>query len=979
MERPNARKSVVWLHMKRLSTSTVLCKICMSKFAYCKNSTTNMLRHLKRFHPEQYRNSVTVQPLELKDNIDIIWQFMYRICQRTFVCKLCRKTLSGKHITLLRHLVTFHPEVIQSDDEDTVTSKNISNFENRGDSQDLDSRHNGDEGDSRDVDNRHNGDEGDSQNVDRGHNENDDDYVPPSRMNSSKKSQPKMEEEEIQAKNLCDGGGHGMDKLDEEQRMIFKKQTSIIWQCMERDSKGGFICKFCKKRFINYSTAVFWRHLRSRHPGEVKKSGGVWVSASPSNFENVPSSSACSEESLLTDTAAMDMCEGDDARSLHVISKPSTVPSSLNPTETGRIKSVVWLYMERTNATHVQCKLCMVSQSYTGSTGAMLKHLKRRHSKVLRSKHPELFVLKPSEAFETCDDEDERSLLAVSKSSTVPCSVSSLESSLPKSASETACHESNAFASLTPRTTSSLNHLKSSAGKGSKNLINCRFLINMIVCDLQPCSIVESAGFKIFAKALNPRFMVPSQMKIEKEILKLHKEHQSLLQEQIEKAPGISLSIEIWTYKEGQQYMTVTGHFVSKTWEPQSVILKTVFLDNPSEPGANIAEKLTQILCDWNIENKVTCIVTDNSEPLTAAVTLLNKPHFQCIARALNHVVLESLKSSKGIGYLVEKVKAIARLSINSPDTCDPLTSPSKILSRLSLHTDSEWISTYKMFKQYQNLHSYIPDSDGVKKEADLHAPHLLTPEELELLNSCVQVLEPFVLAAEEISSENFTMLSKSLPVFEMLQQMMSSQMKSSFQSPLVEYDTVTLLAGQLSEQLEHCMRNIVRNREKLLSFTATFLDPRFKPVVLMDEDILSSVKDELQQQMETSEMEESEHQKSRTSTFVAETSCLWSSYDKTVKRSANEKKMKELNRFIEEGPVSRHENPYLYWKDREPLYPKLCNIVKKILSIPATSVPSNQVFSVQERKKLSRRTFLEEKNIDSILFLSTCQIVTDK
>jgi len=58
------------------------------------------------------------------------------------------------------------------------------------------------------------------------------------------------------------------------------------------------------------------------------------------------------------------------------------------------------------------------------------------------------------------------------------------------------------------------------------------------------------------------------------------------------------------------------------------------------------------------------------------------------------------------------------------------------------------------------------------------------------------------------------------------------------------------------------------------------------------------------------------------------------------------------------------------FWSDNRTHFPKLCLVARRVLCIPATSTPSERVFSTAGRVLEKRRTSLSTHSVNSLLFL---------
>ena len=102
----------------------------------------------------------------------------------------------------------------------------------------------------------------------------------------------------------------------------------------------------------------------------------------------------------------------------------------------------------------------------------------------------------------------------------------------------------------------------------------------------------------------------------------------------------------------------------------------------------------------------------------------------------------------------------------------------------------------------------------------------------------------------------------------------------------------------------------------------------------------------------------------------------LWDLFDKKVADKQSQASptiavKKESRRFFDSKLLERDEDPLTWWKDNEKDYKIFSNLAKKYLCIPATSVPSERLFSKAGELVSIRRNRLKSKNVDMLLFLN--------
>ena len=105
----------------------------------------------------------------------------------------------------------------------------------------------------------------------------------------------------------------------------------------------------------------------------------------------------------------------------------------------------------------------------------------------------------------------------------------------------------------------------------------------------------------------------------------------------------------------------------------------------------------------------------------------------------------------------------------------------------------------------------------------------------------------------------------------------------------------------------------------------------------------------------------------------------LWAIFDQAVskqKKKQNSKKLEielELKKFKSMPNLDRSENPLEWWeKSGKTSFPTLYKTATKYLIIPATSVPSERIFSSAGSILTKKRNRLGPKNANIILTLNS-------
>ena len=77
-----------------------------------------------------------------------------------------------------------------------------------------------------------------------------------------------------------------------------------------------------------------------------------------------------------------------------------------------------------------------------------------------------------------------------------------------------------------------------------------------------------------------------------------------------------------------------------------------------------------------------------------------------------------------------------------------------------------------------------------------------------------------------------------------------------------------------------------------------------------------------------------------------------------------------EMNCYVAEKSISLNSDPLKWWKAKSVSYPFLSKVVKQLFAIPATSVPSERVFSAAGHLVSAARNRLDQENVNMLLFI---------
>jgi len=102
----------------------------------------------------------------------------------------------------------------------------------------------------------------------------------------------------------------------------------------------------------------------------------------------------------------------------------------------------------------------------------------------------------------------------------------------------------------------------------------------------------------------------------------------------------------------------------------------------------------------------------------------------------------------------------------------------------------------------------------------------------------------------------------------------------------------------------------------------------------------------------------------------AASPSVIRDTWEVETKRAIEYQVKNELDKFRMEKSILDNADPLVWWKRNEPTFSLLAAVAKRVLCIPATSAPSERVFSVAGQVISQKRTRLDPHYVKYTVFL---------
>lgn len=500
---------------------------------------------------------------------------------------------------------------------------------------------------------------------------------------------------------------------------------------------------------------------------------------------------------------------------------------------------------------------------------------------------------------------------------------------------------------------------------------------------------------------VEPGYQMPHRKAVTSRLEKRYKECAEKIKAELNEARAVAITTDGWTALTTESYITVTCHYV-RQWRLKSIVLQTRSVDE-RHTAINLAELLNTAVDEWGLKGKVVACVHDNA----SNITLANTPAFvdwqscPCFAHTLQLSILDGMRTAE-VDKIVPACNKLVAHFHHSTVAMKALGEKQKLLMvprhRLIQSCTTRWNSICAMFERLYEQRSSIAavlSDRSVTKLAD-DRKLSLPDSHWRLIEDILAVLKALNCATTVLSTDMNVSSSVIYPVIHGLQT-----------KHLIACDgdceTVAAFKAAVSTSLTRRLLSDV-NLFKKIPVIAAALDPRHKQLKFLSCSQRMATKDHVQflleQQLSNDETESgqdsstaavgSEHQTSTAEELLdaveddhgytkrARVSCSRATTsamqlllgDDYTENSSSLALQSELENYFGEPSIPLNRDALSWWKENRHRYPRLSVLVEQYMCVPATSVPSERVFSAAGLVVNRLRSRLSPEHVDMLLFL---------
>jgi len=485
---------------------------------------------------------------------------------------------------------------------------------------------------------------------------------------------------------------------------------------------------------------------------------------------------------------------------------------------------------------------------------------------------------------------------------------------------------------------------------------------------------------------------LPSRKRLSHMVDEMYEECEKKMTVKLKQADaGLNLTTDSATSRAGDGYEAVTAHYISPDWKLHRAVLGVVPTDE-SHTGTYLASVVKGAVEKHpTIDDAVFGITTDNASNVVKMSRELQEEnmvheHHRCCCHTLHLCVTHAMKID-AVQPLLDRAKNIVN-TIRRSNLCtttlleqqremkhqqelkfedieeegaaeDPMFEKRPL--KLLIDCATRWSSVYLMLQRLCHL------KDPVISTLQIHAHHdkLLSASEWEDLQQLVKLLEPIAHAVRTLEGDLYPTLSLSWQLILSVSRYLRGRTAHFPMYPDWSQQGAAVNAVREALLAEMGKPDRFRQPTEAMKIAAT-LDPRRKGLLFLqaqaDRDnvyelLLAKLRDEFPRADEPPVAEE---KKDEAIDLLALPQVVEVADTLAV----------EVTRYRATPECGEKDHPLEWWSRHAEGFPHVAKFARRYLALPASSAPSERVFSRLNLTVSSRRASLHPAKVEKMILL---------
>jgi hypothetical protein len=544
--------------------------------------------------------------------------------------------------------------------------------------------------------------------------------------------------------------------------------------------------------------------------------------------------------------------------------------------------------------------------------------------------------------------------------------------------------------------------------EGDVKALLVRRLSLMCCRDLSPFNIVEKPGFRTFllqtGLVQNPDDIPKADALSRGGLDSVYDTTLDAVKQLIEtsKTAIVAMTTDMWTdnYRR-RSYAAFTLHFCNDDYELKSLTLKTALFEG-AHTGENIKQEMEETAEEFGIQSKKIIYVTDNGSNIVKACRLAKVERMGCIAHGLHNLItVDGIAKTPEVKAVVDSAKEIVKTFMYKSSLLDDegrkMVQDELVIQLLGGDDDVD-VESVEYGEESGDFDDHADasatprqHSTTLKRDCPTRWNSLLNLLESllqnrELVERCLTRLRKFEMIPSLAEWDTVEQLVEFLRVFKEATELLSgSNYTTSSIALLLRAEIVSALKasdtdGNVLKEFKCNMRSRLDYRFPVteMHVCAAMLDPSQRHLAIVQEylnehettgvQFLSDMLDKYG----CATPDDTVRGNSAAAGNVcsnAETSWKKAKHDMLAKHtSASSSADRELQQYRCISVTS--DDVLQWWRMQTDTFPRLSVLAKGILAIPATSAPSERVFSIAGLTIQAKRSRLAPAKVNRIVFV---------